>query len=510
MIKIKYLQCLTFASCLFYGMLAEAQSLAVNKKDWYNSDLEHDSTFGISSDRAYFELLRGKVSNEIIVAVLDGGVDIRHVDLNGKIWCNKKEIPGNMKDDDNNGYIDDINGWNFMASSEGSFQYDNIDLVRRYREELKKDSKSLQSKVLKIELDDKILPLKKDSTHFESKLRSIESIISHIGKNNPSEGEFRNYRYHNFSERKELVAIVNALRINPDFEIYKNEILLKYNKYKYQLRYLTNLDYDPRGKNDGSKVFQNGNADVIGLNPIHGTHISGIICADRKNVIGIKGVADNIRIMSIRCVPIGDYLDLDIAKAIYYAVNNGAKVINMSMTKGTKTNKKDIDDAVKYAMSKDVIIVHSCGNEGMKLNSYSIYPSREYEDGSLAENWIEVGASGPIDDSSLLGSFSNYGENYVDVFAPGVRIYSTAPENSYLYSSGTSMAAPVVTGLAALIRSYYPKFTAKQVKEILLKSVKKVNHTVKNRDGVFIPFTTTCLSGGIINAVNALLLAKKL
>jgi len=279
--------------------------------------------------------------------------------------------------------------------------------------------------------------------------------------------------------------------------------------------YQLNLEFDPRsivGDNyNNPEEHYYGAADVTGPGADHGTHVAGIIGAARNNSIGINGIADNVLLMSVRAVPNGDERDKDVANAIRYAADNGAKVINMSFGKPYSPNKKVVDEAVKYAMSKDVLLIHAAGNDGQNLDSTIFYPNRDYEDGKGTANaWIEVGASGPGDDETLVASFSNYSKTGVDVFAPGVAIYSSTPGSKYDYHDGTSMAAPVVTGLAALIRSYYPKLKAVQVKEIILKSVTKVNHPVTifiNGEPKQVQMTDVCNTGGVVNAYNALKLA---
>jgi len=211
--------------------------------------------------------------------------------------------------------------------------------------------------------------------------------------------------------------------------------------------------------------------------------------------------------MILRTIPVGDYLDSEMALAIRYAADNGARVINISAGKIGAVHPELIDQAVQYAMDKDVLIVHACGNEGQHLDQ-GYYPRKEYQSGGKAKALIEVGASGMKDDESLMFLASNYGKNVVDVFAPGVDIYSCTPNNGYAYLNGTSMAAPVVSGLAAVLRSYYPKLSAETIKEIIIGSVKKVNHNIKTINGI-IPFSETCSSGGIVNLYDAFELAAK-
>jgi subtilisin family serine protease len=248
-----------------------------------------------------------------------------------------------------------------------------------------------------------------------------------------------------------------------------------------------------------------GNNHVKGPDALHGSHVAGIIAAARNNSLGINGIADNVKIMVVRAVPNGDERDKDVANAIRYAVDNGAKVINMSFGKYYSPEKKMVDEAVKYAMSKDVLLVHAAGNESKNKDVEQSFPSRDLIDGSVAGNWLEVGANGYKKGKNLLGNFSNYGKTKVDLFAPGVDIYSTVQDNKYLNESGTSMASPAAAGVAAMIRSYYPELKANEVREVLMKSVvvykKKVKVPGKKKEKAKI--SELCISGGLINANNA-------
>ncbi|WP_158797411.1 S8 family serine peptidase [Pedobacter sp. L105] len=485
-----------------------AQKSTNDLKNWQNMDLATDRVYGISMEKAYSKLLNGKKSVPVIVAVIDGGIDINHEDLKSVIFFNPKELPGNSKDDDANGYVDDINGWNFIGSSKGSFQYDNIDLVRLLRAELNKSPSSAKGKELQSKLDDYIFPLQKEMKAVEIQRELLYSMVKSIGKENPTQEEWRNYHCKSEDETMMQITIVKALKDKIDFLTFKSNLDGRYGKLKYQLAYLVNINYDPRA---GNKEYQRkcyGNTDIIGEEPGHGTHVAGILAADRSNNIGIKGVAKDVKIMSLRAVPIGEAYDKDIANSIRYAVDNGAKVINLSLITSFSPDKEVIDNAVKYAMLNDVLIVHGAGNEGIEQKSDS-YPNKKYLNGEEAKAWIEVGASGWKDDQSLLSAFSTYGKNTIDVFAPGVDIYSTWPNNRYLKLSGTSMAAPVVSALAAEIRSYYPALKATEVKDIIMKTVVKPDHKVKNNLGEELFFSDLCLSGGIVNAYKAFSVLRK-
>jgi len=493
------------ALLLLAGFAAKGQVTA--KKDWQHLDKEKDGVFGISANKAFANLLKEQTGVPVIVAVIDGGVDTAHQDLQGMLWSNPREIPGNGKDDDRNGYVDDIHGWNFLGSAKGSFQYDNFDMVRELRSELVRDPHSARALKLQGELDSKRSRMQVLAQETKNQVEALSAILKKLGRENPSENDFRQYRYENYSQQQMLLKVVGAFKQPQGFSAFREQLDNRYRNYSEQLDYWLNPGYDPRKDKSYKNPFH-GNGDVQGSLAYHATHVAGIIGA-KENSLGGKGVAKNVQLMVLRTIPSGDYLDLDLARAIRYAADNGASVINLSTGKVTVTNREEIDQAVKYAMEKQVLIVHACGNQGKKLES-GYYPQAQYQDGNKAQGWIEVGASGSQDDESLFFAASNYGKAVVDVFAPGVEIYSSIPGNGYTHLSGTSMAAAVVSGMAAVIRSYYPELTAVQVRDVIVNSVQKVNHNVKTKEGRSIPFSEICSSGGIVNLFNALKIIKEI
>jgi len=469
------------------------------KPGWFKLDYGTDSVYGISLNKAERNSLDKKTDSIVIVAVIDGGVDIDHPSLKESLWTNVKEIPNNRIDDDGNGYVDDIHGWNFMASSMGSFQFDNTDLIRQLRQELNKDKHSSKSQELQKEVDFKRATILPALLETKNNIRILNAISSKIGKTYPSEKDLRNYSYQNDAELKALMMFIKGLKTDVNFlQSYSKQ----YDRYKNELDYLLNIDYFPRSDSNFVVKYR-GNNDVKGLDPFHGTCVTGVIASGKP----IDGVASGrCKIMVIRAVPNGDLLDADMAMSIKYAVDNGAKIINISAAKSSSPNRRQVDDAVKYAMDKGALIVHAAGNEGIEVQEEYGYPSRNYMDGGRADAWIEVGASGIKNDELLLPWFSNYGKS-VDVFAPGVDIYTTDKDNQFSYESGTSVAAPIVSGLAALIWSKYPFLTGLQVKQIILKSVFKPIVQVKSVSGKSFNFVDCSISGGIVNAYDALQLA---
>lgn len=503
--------------------------------NWQNLDLKSDGVFGISTEKAYKDIIKGKKSSPIIVAVIDGGIDIEHEDLKKVLWVNQKEIPGNGIDDDKNGYVDDVHGWNFIGSPKANIHYDNMEVIRLVNKLEPKYAAALNTTPFTEEERKEFQTYKKVVTDYMAKLQSaqmglqnttmikkyLDEITAKIGNDNPTSDDFGNYKAENDIESQVIKFIRPELK-KADFKKFYEELKDGIKFYDTQVKYQLNVEFDPRKDSVGDDYANSyeryyGNNNVTGPDAEHGTHVAGIVGAIRNNDLGIKGVADNVKIMAIRTVPDGDERDKDVANSILYAVDNGAKILNMSFGKSYAWDKKVVDDAVKYAVSKGVLLVHAAGNDGKNTEKEDNFPNRLFTDSlgktmGTAQGWIEVGASGWKNDESLVASFSNYGGKTVDVFAPGVKINSTMPGSTYKENDGTSMAAPVVAGLAALIWSYYPNFTAVQIKDIIMNSVVKVEQKVKIKeegDNRRVLLSDISVSGGIVNAYNALQLAEQ-
>ena len=503
--------------------------------NWQNLDLKSDGVFGISTEKAYKDILKGKKSSPIIVAVIDGGIDIEHEDLKKVLWVNQKEIPGNGIDDDKNGYADDVHGWNFIGSPKANIHYDNMEVIRLVNKLEPKYAAALNSTPFTEVERKEFQTYKKVVTDYMAKLQSaqmglqnttmikkyLDEITAKLGKENPTSDDFGEYKAANDIESQVIKFIRPELK-KGGFKKFYEELNDGIKYYTTQVKYNLNVEFDPR-KDSVADDYANsyeryyGNNNVKGPDAEHGTHVAGIVGAIRNNDLGIKGVANNVKIMAIRTVPDGDERDKDVANSILYAVDNGAKILNMSFGKSYAWDKKVVDDAVKYAVSKGVLLVHAAGNDGKNTEKEDNFPNRLFTDSlgktmGTAEGWIEVGASGWKNDEDLVASFSNYGGKTVDVFAPGVKINSTMPGSTYKENDGTSMAAPVVAGLAAMIWSHYPLFTAVQLKDIIMNSVVKVEQKLKIKedgDNRKVLLSDISVSGGIVNAYNALQLAEK-
>jgi subtilisin family serine protease len=503
--------------------------------NWQNLDLKDDGVFGISTEKAYKELLKGKKSSPVIVAIIDGGIDEEHEDLKKIMWVNNKEIPGNGIDDDKNGYVDDINGWNFIGSAKANIHHDNMELIRLINIYQPKYASALNSTPFNEKERKEFQLYQKLVTDYMSRLQSaqmglqntmmikkyLDEITSSMNNQNPTLDDLNDFKPSNDMQSQVIKFIKPEIK-KADFKKFYEELLDGIKYYNTQVKYHLNVDFDPRKdsvgddySNSNERIY--GNNDITGPDAEHGTHVAGIVSAIRTNDIGIKGVAGNVRIMGVRTVPDGDERDKDVANAIRYSVDNGAKILNMSFGKSYAWDKKVVDEAIKYAVSKGVLLVHAAGNDSKNTEKEDNFPTRLFTDSTgvtmgTADAWIEVGATGWKNDEDLVATFSNFGGKTVDVFAPGVKINSTMPGSKYKENDGTSMAAPVVSGLAALIWSHYPKFTALQVKDIIMKSVTLVEQKLKIKeegDNKRVLLSEISVSGGIVNAYNALLLAEK-
>jgi subtilisin family serine protease len=518
-----------------------AQSTAA-PRNWHLLNYAQDSVYGTGVEKAYAELLKGKKGSPILVAVIDSGIDTLHEDLKSILWVNPKEIPGNGIDDDKNGYVDDIHGWNFLGGKDGrSVKEDSDEATREYYRykslygnpdsALDKQSKEysywqrLQGKVSKPSGESKVTY--KTMLKLQESLRKCETLITGYLKQN----DFNAAKLDSIqtADADIMVAKKFLLRIfqnTGEENLNYSELKSEFDEYLAELKRKADMadneaPVDKRGDIIGDNVNDindkyYGNSDVMGQFGFHGTHVSGIIAAVRNNSVGMDGINDNVRIMMVKAVPDGDERDKDVALAIRYAVDNGARVVNMSFGKGFSPHKDWVDAAVKYAEEKGVLLVHAAGNDGADNDVVDNFPNPDYADHSpRANNYITVGASGN-GKSGKVASFSNYGKKNVDVFAPGVQIYSTVPGgNKYGNASGTSMAAPVVAGVAALVLSYHPDLTAQQLKYILMKSATPLPDGTKDvskpgAGDVKVPFADLSISGGLVNAYDALKLADSI
>ena len=505
-----------------YSVTAIAKKAPLTEEEskfWGHSDLVTDSIPGMSLDKAY-DFLQGKKGIEVVVGVVDSGTDLLHEDLKNVAWINSKEIPSNGIDDDKNGYVDDINGWNFL----GTIYKEHLEYQRIVKDPSIANEESVKEATKFY--DEKVEAAKKNEKQYGQMLKMVtnadDALSKHFDKSNYSKDE--------------------VTKVATEDTALKQSIEVAKQMYGFGLSSLA------QAKQELSKLVENASSmlsgedlkkeyrSVLGDDPntmdnisygdaatghstkdeAHGTHVSGIIGASRNNNIGMNGVATNVKIMAVRAVPDGDEYDKDVALGLRYAVDNGAKIINTSFGKGFSPKKEWVYEAILYAASKDVLIVNAAGNDGKNMDVEKTFPndSRDLVT-EISDNVLTVGAMSANYDENLPASFSNYGKINVDVFAPGVQIYSTTPEGEYAKFSGTSMAAPSTAGVAALLRSYYPKLSASQVKHILMNSGTMINFDVikpgsrsrENPTGEKVSFSELSVSGRVVNAYNALKMA---
>ncbi|WP_316828959.1 S8 family serine peptidase [Pedobacter miscanthi] len=495
-------------------------------QNWHLLSIEKDSVYGTEVNKAYAEILKGKTAKKVVVAVIDAGVDIKHEDLKSVIWTNHNEIPGNGIDDDHNGYVDDVHGWNFLGSADGktniefatseddrefvrlSKLYEHVDTTKlnagdkKYLNQVKRKSSLAQS-----------IRALGSAEELASKIDSVDRFLKKTFPNKIITVQNLYDTKPEFTEDKQMVLLyeilkmrAQALKYNPNLPVnlvYKfGDFTVEAAKKNLQQQYISSSKDNREIIMAGLKPGQNwGNGQLNFSNSDHGTHVAGAIGADRANNIGIEGIADDVEIMPIRVVvPQGDEYDEDVAKAIRYAVDNGATLINMSFGKRVSPHKALVDDAIEYAEKKDVLIVRGGGNFTENADQFIFYPSQFYNNGKKASNVITVGATSPA--GEIMG-FSNFGKKSIDLFAPGFDVYSTEMNNKYSGMHGTSMASPVVCGIAALIRSYYPKLSASEVKNILMQTVTIIPVELQGK----LKLQDLSVSGGIVNAYQALKLA---
>ena len=516
-------------------------ALKETPKGWHNLDKTDSGYWGISLDKAYLFLKSTtKKSKPVIVAVIDSGIDTTHEDLKAVLWKNPTEIPNNQKDDDHNGYVDDIHGWNFIGGKDGrNVEKDSYEGARVYHR-FKNELENIDPAIVKFSAEgyaryEMWKRAKKELTEesqggaelvmmkrvYNNLLKSDSILRKALGKDTFLGKELSSYAPTENDQKRAKNALYNLMLNNDALDVSNASFLGEFGSYidgqeskikaaeQAPIPYRSEIvkdNYDD--KND--RYYGNNNLMVSLSASMHGTHVSGIIGASRNNGKGMDGVADQVQIMTLRAVPDGDEHDKDIAMAIRYAVDNGAQIINMSFGKSYSPEKKWIDEAVAYAASKDVLLVHAAGNDGKNLDTSYNFPSPNFLDSKRAPNWITVGASGDPSAGGITAGFSNYGKNEVDVFAPGVKIYSTIPGgNTYQFLQGTSMASPVVAGLAALILEYFPSLSAVQLKDIIERSSVPVADSVRTPGtGQLTTMNSLSKTGGIINAYEAVRLAS--
>jgi len=507
-------------------------SLAAAPDQWWLKDPVVDGIPGMGVERAYRELLAGRQPRRtVVVAIIDSGLDTEHEDLRANVWVNPGEVPGNGRDDDGNGYVDDVHGWNFLGGPDGrNVQHDTYEMTRLFVR-LQPRYEKARADTLRGEALAEYEIFVRVKADFEAEREEVAQTLRQIENLRDVHGRVSTVLREHTGEAALTVETVAAIRNGGAEVLRARDIFLQmaeqgitesvleeaFAAFDGRLRYGLDPAFDPRpivGDDENDPRQQGyGNNDLKAATPDHGTLVAGLIGAIRGNGIGIDGVAPAVRLMGIRAVPDGDERDKDVANAIRYAVDNGAHIINMSFGKGYSPDKSVVDEAVRHAERRGVLLVNAAGNEGKDLEAKPAFPSRFFLDGDTASLWIDVGASSWRGGAELAASFSNYGRTRVHVFAPGVDMRSTAPDDGYRSESGTSFATPVVSGLAALLMAYYPDLDAADVKRIILESATRfADHRVvlPGSESTRVPFGSLSATGGVVNAYAAVLMAERI
>jgi cell wall-associated protease len=512
------------ACAMIFGLSLNAQ---VNPKvlNWYNG-----GGSGMQTDKAY-KKLRKRSTETVIVAVIDSGVDVEHEDLAGKIWVNADEIAGNGIDDDNNGFIDDVHGWNFLGNTNGeNVDGANLEKTRIFRELDEKfadsDGAGLTGEAkeeydLYTKVKAEITSEKGMYTQYISYMDMLPQMIAAVpaqvaeklGKEDYTEKDLDKWEPEEQAD-KQLKSTALAILSG---QLSEESIASQKKSLQTMLDFNLNPEFDERkiigdNPNDFSDT-KYGNNNYEGPDAFHGTHVSGIIAANRGNGLGGDGVATDVKIMVLRAVPNGDEADKDIALAVRYAADNGAQIINMSFGKGYSPHAQEVYEAFKYAESKDVLVVHAAGNDGSNLDNASNFPTSSYSFQTKPfELFLTIGSSTRFKKGKVASSFSNYSSTKVDIFAPGSEIYNTTPNNEYKEIQGTSMACPMVAGVAAMLKSYFPTLTMKEIKNVILETGTSYAGKMHIQPGgdEEVDFATLSTTGKVVNVKNAVKACKAL
>ena len=503
-------------------------------KTWYHKDFSTTNVYGVNTNNAYkFLESKGLKPRTVVVGVLDSGVEVDHPGLINNMWKNPNEIPNNGIDDDKNGYVDDIYGWNFIGGKTADVDADNLEVTRMVKkyQPIFEGTDSTKNKANQAKMPEEYAMYQKSKKLFDEKgseakqyyqyfsgfNNAIPSIIKTLNGKTLTKANLAAIKPASQEDSRNL-QILNSLVQDAENigktpkeveELLRKEVDGALKHYESQATKHYNLDFDPRkeivGDNyDNYNEKHYGNNHYEGPDASHGTHVSGIIAGLPHGNEVQYGVAHKVaKIMTVRAVPDGDERDKDVANAIRYAVDNGAKILNMSFGKAVSPGKKHVWDAMKYAEKKGVLLVKAAGNENQNIGENEYFPTnfmKQSDEKPFVSNMIVVGAS-TNNNQNLRARFSNYNGKMVDVFAPGQEIYSPVPDAKYEYLQGTSMASPVVAGAAAVLWAYMPSLTPQQIKEALVKTVNKstVNANVDSSAN----FDQISVAGGVIDLYKA-------
>ena len=456
-----------------------------------------------------------KPKKQIIVGIIDSGLDTTSVDILPALWKNPQEKQ-DRKDNDNNGYTDDLHGWNFLGTKDGTFNMTSAGseefrefkrLYPKYKGIENKEAVQDTAEFTYYELMKKkagIMSYIKYTAYTAVKdeaYQKTDSILKTLNINTDTltiQGLMQLHTRSNVLEQAIQALFTDLLKIG-EHGLWKDARKAHDKNFALMKRRLESIEKDTDKrllmgddmKNPEDRFYGNHTLQVEGCD--HGTFVAGIVAGQGVKDSRMKGVWPQARLMIVRAVGNGDEYDKDVASAIRYAVDNGATVINLSLGKYTSPDADMVNQAIAYAQKKDVLIIQAAGNNSRNIDLVPYFPSAKDQNGKTFKNYMRVGAS---DQDGNPCTFSNYGQDEVDVFAPGENIISVGLTNTYSTQQGTSFAAPIVSGIAAMLRSCFPKLKAHQIKEIICQSVQPTDQLKKH-----------CRTGGIVDALKAVQLA---
>lgn len=529
--------------------------------DWYNCSFGEDGVYGAEVNKAY-EFLKGKkVKKRPVVALIGTGLDVEHEDLKQAIWVNPGE-QADGKDRDKNGFIDDINGWNFLGGKNGQvmerlIQEGDREFLRlkdKYADYITSNGeffKIIDGKRVKVSAPENLSEYSyyKNVVMPESQLARIYGgwnmayVIAEYGQKFKEDlrAKFPGQRItlqefqtcYDPNAPQDTLSDVTFTLIATAFQLYKTDDL----DFVYKTFVETGVARGKESYEEALKAYgYDGRKDIVGDDYLNindnkygnnvlltsdaglGTMQGGIIGGKRGNGLGNDGIMDEAEIMALRVTASGGepYIK-DMVLAIRYAADHGVDIIVLPQqnTLYPDGQKEWMIEALRYAESKGILVIVPAWELSQDLAKQTFYPNRRMTGDKELTNLMVISSSDKEGNPSLN---ANYGAKELDLFAPGINIYSAYTGDTYQIGSGVGLASASVAGVAALIKAYYPHLTGSQIRDILLESVtsrkgveveKGIEVDGKQTQDLFL-FDDLCLSGGILNAYQAIMAADKL
>ena len=464
---------------------------------WYKTWNDSLKGANITAAQQYLHSHKAKKKRTVVVGIIDSGADTECLALKRALWTNAKEKI-NGKDDDHNGYVDDVHGWNFLGTKDGKFnmtsagteeyrqfkrlypKYKNV----KSREEVADSNRKEYAYYMAMRRKAKInsyLMFYEVAARKQKLMGEMDDMLKRakLDVDTLTMGGMLNTEVADTLVKDTFVKLIMA-------DLYKNPMTTRWDDYVKKQRadfalmgkriYSIEHDKDKRllmgdNQEDATDRFYGNNMlNIEGME--HGNFVASVVAGNVVDDSRYSGVCVDARVMPVRVCPEGDEYDKDVATGIIYAVDNGAKIINLSLGKYTSPHPEMVNEAIAYAGKHDVLVIGAAGNNHLNIDSIAYFPAAVDAKGQTLDNFIRVG--GTAMDGSR-SSISNYGDHKVDIYAPGEYISGVYPGNKKDFANGTSVATPVVSGIAAMLRTYFPKLKATQLKRVLIETAREQN-----------------------------------